>query len=432
MRVKETIVNRREALRRGTQTLAAASSLGALFSGGCLPSTSSAKTIKVGLLHSQTGTMAISETSLRDMEIMAIEEINASGGVLGRLIEPVLKDPKSRSTDLFPKKAKELLLDDKVAVVFGCWTSSGRKAVLPVFEEHNGLLFYPVQYEGNESSKNVIYGGAVPNQQILPALDWLLGPSGGSKKRFYLLGSDYVFPRTANLIIQKYLGTRGADVAKTTYVPLGQRDYMGTVEEIKKLEPDVVFSTINGDSNIAFYNELADQGVTAKQIPVVATSVGEDELRNLRPEKVEGHMAAWTYFQTVPTPGNRQFVERFQSEWGSDRVMDDPMEAAYCQVYLWKLAAEKAGSFLVDEIRTALRSGIEFDAPGGKIRIDPKNQHTYKRFRMGRIRKDWQFDIVHESTDWIEPDPYPQVAFPGWHCDWTKDGLAKGQKIEID
>jgi urea transport system substrate-binding protein len=376
--------------------------------------------------------MAISETSLRDAEILAIEEINSAGGVLGKQVEAVVEDPKSRSTDLFAKKARRLLLEENVVVVFGCWTSSSRKSVLPVFEEHNGLLFYAVQYEGNESSPNVIYSGAAPNQQILPAIEWLLSPAGGSKKRFYLVGSDYIFPRTANLIIVKYLQSRGLQIVGEKYEPLGQKDYKNLVEAIKKTSPDVVFSTINGSSNLYFFNELAGQGITAEQFPVVSVSVGEDELRGLLPSKVTGHLAAWCYFQSLDTPANKEFVHKFKQEYGWDRVTDDPIEAAYSQVFLWKTAVEKAGSTEADKVRSALRGGIEFEAPSGRIRVDPKTQHTFKRFRMGKVRPDRQFDIVYESPEWIEPDPYPQVAFPGWHCDWTSGGVTRGAEVKID
>jgi len=388
--------------------------------------------VRVGILHSQTGTMAISEISLRDAELLAIEEINAGGGILGRQLEPIVEDGRSRFDDVFPAKAAKLLVEDKVAVVFGCWTSASRKAVLPVFEQHNGLLFYPLQYEGNESSRNIVYTGASPNQQILPAVDWLLSTAGGNRNRFFLIGSDYVFPRTANFIIGKYLKSKGrAAVVGERYTPLGHRDYKGIVQEIVNAKPDVIFSTINGDSNLAFYDELAAQGVTADRLPVVATSVGEDELRGLLPDRVTGHLAAWTYFQSLDTPANREFVARFRREHGPDRVLDDPIEAAYAQVYLWKLAVEKAGSFEVDRVRDAFRAGIEFDAPGGRVRIDPKTQHAFKRFRMGRIRADRQFDIIYESPEWIEPAPYPQVAFPGWRCDWTQGGVTQGPEVQI-
>jgi len=441
-------MTRRDLLRgagKASLTLAAAQALSPFWLAGCSDSTSPSGTktvavsgkggsggppIKVGILHSLTGTMAISETSLRDVELMAIEEINKAGGVLGRQIEPIVEDPESKFTTVFPEKAKKLLLKDEVAAVFGCWTSVSRKNVLPVFEENNGLLFYPVQYEGNECSKNVVYTGAAPNQQILPAVEWLMGPKGGDKKRFYLLGSDYIFPRTANLIIVRYLESKGMKAVDEKYTPLGHLEYQNVVQAIKKAEPDVIFSTINGDSNVNFYNELAAQGITADKIPVVAVSVGEDELRGLDPSKVKGHLAAWNYFQSIDTPKNKEFVKKFKAKYGDDRVTDDPIEAAYMQVYFWKLGVEKAGSTEVDKVREALHTGIEFDAPGGKVKLDPKTQHTYKPFRMGKTRDDKQFDVIY-STDLIEPDPYPQVAFPGWHCDWTKDGVTKGADVKV-
>jgi len=406
--------------------------------------TPSGEPIKVGILHSLTGTMAISESSLKDVELMAIEEINKAGGVLGRQIEATVEDPQSKFTDVFPEKARKLLLKDNVVAVFGCWTSVSRKNVLPVFEENNGMLFYPVQYEGNECSKNVVYSGAAPNQQIIPAVEWLLGKG---YKKFYLLGSDYVFPRTANLIVVKYLASKGLKPVEEKYTPLGHLEYATIVQDIKKAEPDVIFSTINGDSNVNFYNELAAQGITAgdvnspgkskNQIPVVAVSVGEDELRGLDPSKVKGHLAAWNYYQSVDTPENKKFVANFKAfsernNLGKDRVTDDPIAAAYAQVYFWKLAVEKAKTTDVDAVRKALLTGtIEFDAPEGKIKVDPKNQHVYKKFRMGRIRDDKQFDIIFETPTNIEPDPYPQVAFPGWNCDWTGMGLTKGKAVRV-
>jgi urea transport system substrate-binding protein len=416
-------------------TLAAAQALSPFILSGCGGASTgghgvSGNSVKVGILHSLTGTMAISEKSLKDVELMAMEEINAAGGVLGKKIEPIVEDPESNFTVGFPDKARKLLLKDDVAAVFGCWTSVSRKNVKPVFEENNGLLFYPVQYEGNECSKNIVYTGAAPNQQILPAVEWLLGKEGGGKKKFYLLGSDYVFPRTANLIIVKYLKSKGLDPVAEKYTPLGHKEYATYVQDIKEKKPDVIFSTINGDSNVNFYNELAAAGITADQMPVVAVSVGEDELLGLDPSKVKGHLAAWNYFQTIDIPKNREFVKKFQDKYGKDRVTDDPIEAAYIGVYFWKMAVEKAGSFAVDDVRKAFASGIEFDAPGGKVKLDPKTQHTYKRFYMGKTRDDKQFDVVFK-TDLLEPIPYPQIAFPGWGCDWTKGGVTKGAEVPV-
>jgi urea transport system substrate-binding protein len=432
-------LTRRDLLSRGGQAAAllAAQSLAQITFSGCspsafkLPSRGGKKPIKVGILHSQTGNMSISETSLRDAEMMAIEEINAAGGIFGNQIEAVVEDGRSRDADIFPRKARKLLLEDKVAAVFGCWTSLSRKSVLPIFEQQNGILFYPLVYEGNESSPNIVYTGSAANQQVLPAVDWLLSPAGGSKKRFYLVGSDYDYCRTVNYLIVTYLQTKGLQVLGVHDLPLGYSDFKVIVQQIKTADPDVIFSTINGESNVHFYNELVDQGITADKLPVVATCVGEDELRYLLPSKVEGHLSAWHYFQSIDTPKNKEFIEKFQREHGWDRVTDDPIEAAYSQVYLWKAAVEKAGSTDADEIREAFRGGIEFEAPGGRIKVDPKTQHTYKWFRMGRVRDDRQFDIIYESPSWIEPEPYPQVAFPGWRCDWTKGGVTRGVAVEI-
>ena len=430
---KNHYVTRRQLLNRGATAagMAAVAPLAPLMLTGCDRRPVERDPVKVGILHSQTGTMAISEISLVDMEIMAIEEINAAGGVLGRMIQPVIEDARSRSEDIFPKKAAKLLLEDRVAAVFGCWTSASRIAVLPVFEEHNGLLFYPLQYEGNECSRNIIYTGLAPNQQILPAIEWLVSGKGGGRRRFFLLGSDYVYPRTANYIVQKYAEQHGAEVVGELYTPLGERDYKAVVDEMLAVNPDVIFSTLNGDTNVHFYHELAIRGVTPQQLPVFATSIGEDELRGILPADVEGHLAGWSYFQSVDTPANRSFVERFQAEHGEDRVVSDPMEAAYSQVYLWKLAVEKAGSFEVDRVLEAFNSGIEFEAPGGKIMVDPKTRHTYKPFLIGRIREDRQFDIVYETPTWIQPDPYPALAFQGWQCDWTQGGVTAGEEVQI-
>ncbi len=434
-------LSRREFLGRSgaSLTLAAAAAASPFLLSGCGGKDDGNK-IKVGILHSLTGTMAISETSLRDVELMAIEEINKAGGLLGKQIDPVVEDPESKFTDVFPEKAKKLLLKDKVVAVFGCWTSVSRKNVLPVFEENNGLLFYPVQYEGNECSKNVVYTGAAPNQQIMPAVDWLIEDikkrTGKEVKdqKWYLLGTDYVFPRTANLVIVKYLETKGLKIdtkEHEKYTPFGHKDYSTYVQDIVKYNPDVVFSTINGDSNINFYNSLAEKGIKADKTPVCAVSVGEDELRGLdKLDAFKGHLAAWNYYQSVDTAKNKEFVKKFQDKYGKDRVTDDPIEAAYIGVYFWAEAVKKAGSTDVDKVREAFKSNIEFDAPGGKVKLDPETQHTYKPFLMGRIREDKQFDIVH-STKLIKPDPYPQEVFEGWHCDWTKKGVTKGKEVTV-
>lgn len=426
------VVTRRQALAHGTAaTLAAARALSpALFVGCSLGIQPRAKTVPVGLLHSQTGTMAISATALRDVDLHAIEQINAAGGLLGYQLEAKAPDPRSRP-DMFVKRARQLL-EDGVAAVFGCWTSTSRKAVLPLFEEHKKLLFYAVQYEGNESSKYVVYGGSVPNQQILPAIDWLMSPDGGSKKKIFLLGSDYVFPRTANFVAKKYLATKDLRPAGEVYLPLGHQDFSAAVQQILFSGADCVLNTVNGDSNLGLFQALADAKVDPMKLPVISTSIGEDELRSLLPDQMKGHFAVASYFQSLDTAANREWIAGFRDEFGSDRVTDDPMESGWCLVHLWKAAVEKAGTFETEAVRAAMREGLTFAGPGGLVRLDPKTQHCTKYFRLGRIRADRQFDIVHQSGAPIDPEPYPQIAFPGWSCDWTKGGITRGPEVSID
>ncbi|HYM09647.1 MAG TPA: urea ABC transporter substrate-binding protein [Bryobacterales bacterium] len=378
--------------------------------------------IKVGVMHSLSGTMAISETSLRDVELMAIAEINAKGGLLGRKVEPIVEDPAS-DWPTFAEKSKKLLLRDKVCSVFGCWTSASRKAVLPVFEKNNGLLWYPVQYEGNECSHNVFYTGAAPNQQIGPAVTWLLKNRG---KKFYLLGSDYVFPRTANLIIKAQLKHEGGMLAGEEYTPLGHMEYSTVVNKIRAARPDVVFSTINGDSNVAFYKQLRNAGITANDIPVMAVSVAEDEVRGIGGSVAEGHYASWNYYQSVNTPENKVFVDKFKSKYGKNRVTDDPIEAAYFQVHLWAQAVKKAGSIEVDAIRAGAL-GQEFKAPEGMVKLDPNNQHTWKTVRIGKIRSDGQFDIVWSTPGPVRPEPWNKLLYPHRDCDWTRGGTVENK-----
>jgi urea transport system substrate-binding protein len=372
--------------------------------------------VKVGVLHSLTGTMAISETSLRDAVQMAIEEINTAGGILGRPIEPVIVDPAS-NWDLFAEKARELITREKVAVVFGCWTSVSRKSVLPVFESLNGLLFYPVQYEGEEMSPQIFYTGATPNQQLIPAAAFMMSPEGGARKKFYLLGTDYVFPRTANRILKAYLLSVGVPESNIMeeYTPFGHADYqtiVGKVKEFGKSGDAAVLSTINGDSNVPFYKEFANQGLTSEQIPVMAFSVAEDELRSMETQHLAGHLAAWNYYQSIDSPENKKFVEAFKAfaernglPGGRNRVTDDPIEAAYFGVYVWKAAVEKAQSFDIGKVSAAVQ-GLEFDAPGGRKKMHPTNHHTFKPVYIGRIRSDGQFDIVSKSDGLVEPEAF--------------------------
>ncbi|OGK79537.1 MAG: urea ABC transporter substrate-binding protein [Candidatus Rokubacteria bacterium GWC2_70_16] len=386
--------------------------------------------VKVGVLHSLSGTMAISEVSLRDVVLMAIEEINGKGGVLGRKIEPMVVDPAS-NWDLFAEKAKQLLLQDKVAVTFGCWTSVSRKSVLPVFENNNGLLFYPVQYEGEECSRNVFYTGATPNQQLIPAAEYLMSREGGGYKKFYLLGTDYVFPRTANKILRAFLLAKGipADSIAEEYTPFNHQDYQTIVGKIKRFAAGgnaAVLSTINGDSNVPFYKEFANQGLRSENAPIMAFSVAEDELRGMDTSALVGHLAAWNYYQSVDTPQNRKFVQTFKAyakkhslPGGDKRVTDDPMEAAYFGVYIWKQAAEKAKSVEVDAVRKAVY-GQEFLAPGGKIKMDEANHHTYKPVLIGEILKDGQFKVVSRSKGLVRAEPWSQYTSPDKGCDWVK------------
>lgn len=386
-------------------------------------------TVKIGVLHSLSGTMAISEVSLRDAVLMAVEEINARGGVLGRKIEPVVVDPAS-NWDLFAEKAKQLLLQDKVAVVFGCWTSVSRKSVLPVFENNNGLLFYPVQYEGEECSRNVFYTGATPNQQLIPAAEYMMSPEGGGFRKFYLLGTDYVFPRTANKILRAFLLARGVpkDSIEEEYTPFNHQDYQTIVGTIKRFATGgsaCVLSTINGDSNVPFYKEFANQGLRSEQVPIMAFSVAEDELRGMDTSALVGHLAAWNYFQSVETAENKAFVRAFKAyakthnlPGGDRRVTDDPIEAAYFGVYIWKQAAEKAKSFAVDAVRTATY-GQQFAAPGGAIRMHENNHHTYKPVLIGEILKDGQFRIVSRTKGLVEPEPWSKYTSPDKGCDWV-------------
>lgn len=388
--------------------------------------------IKVGILHSLSGTMAISETSLKDVALMAIEEINANGGVLKRKIEPVVVDPAS-NWPLFAEKARELIQKDKVAVVFGCWTSVSRKSVLPVFEELNGLLFYPVQYEGEESSYNVFYTGAAPNQQAIPAVEYLMSEQGGGAKRFVLLGTDYVYPRTTNKILNYFLKSK--DVAPEdimeTYTPFGHSDYQTIVADIKKFavgKRTAVISTINGDSNVPFYKELANQGLKAEDIPVVAFSVGEEELRGIDTKPLVGHLAAWNYFMSVDTPENKEFIKKWQAyvkkhklAGGDKRVTNDPMEATYIGIKMWAQAVEQAGTTDVDAVRQAV-GYQKVQAPSGfEIEMDAKNHHLHKPVLIGEVREDGQFDIVWKTDGPVRaeawspfiPDSAKKVA------DWT-------------
>lgn len=373
--------------------------------------------IKVGILHSLSGTMAISETSIRDVALMTIDEINKNGGLLGRTLEPVVVDPAS-NWPLFAEKAKQLLQTEKVDVVFGCWTSVSRKSVLPVFEELNGLLFYPVQYEGEESSWNVFYTGAAPNQQAIPAVEYLMSEDGGAAKQFVLLGTDYVYPRTTNKILRYFLTSKGVKDSQIMeeYTPFGHNDYQSIVAKIKTFAakgPTAVISTINGDSNVPFYKELANQSIKAENIPVMAFSVGEEELRGIDTKDLVGHLAAWNYFMSIETPTNEKFIKSWKA-WvqknklpgGEKRVTNDPMEATYVGINMWAQAVLQAKTTDVDAVRQAL-TGQEFKAPSGyTLVMDGKNHHLHKPVFIGEIQPNGQFEVVWQTDGPIRADPW--------------------------
>ena len=376
-------------------------------------------TIKVGVLHSLSGTMAISETVLKDTVLMAVDEINAKGGVLGKKLEPVVVDPAS-NWPLFAEKTKQLLTQDKVAVIFGCWTSVSRKSVLPVVEELNGLLFYPVQYEGEELSKNVFYTGAAPNQQAIPAVEYLMSKDGGGAKRFVLLGTDYVYPRTTNKILRAFLHSKGIkdeDIMEE-YTPFGHSDYQTIIGKIKKFSSEgkktAVISTINGDSNVPFYKELGNQGLKAKDVPVVAFSVGEEELRGVDTKPLVGHLAAWNYFMSIKNPTNDEFVKKWSAYAQAHNIpghkdkplTNDPMEATYIGVHMWAQAVEKAKSTDTDKVIAAM-AGQTFKAPGGFVStMDPKNHHLHKPVFIGEVKADGQFNVVWKTPGPVKAKPW--------------------------
>lgn len=362
------------------------------------------KTIKVGVLHSLSGTMSISEVAVRDATLLAIEEINAAGGLLGSRIVPVVEDGAS-DWPTFAEKAGKLIQSDKVCVVFGGWTSASRKAMLPVFEELDNLLFYPVQYEGLEASPNIIYTGAAPNQQIMPAVTWLLGQG---KKKFFLLGSDYVFPRTANKIIKAQLAAEGGETIAEEYTPLGHVDFTTVIAKIKELGPDAILNTLNGDSNVAFFKQLKAAGITAAMIPVMSFSVAEEELVGIGADNMAGHYAAWNYFMSMDTPENTAWIKRFKAKYGANRMTDDPIEAGYFGVYLWAAAVKKAGTFETAKVREALK-GISYQAPEGLVTIEPRNNHTHKLVQIGKALPNGQFEVVWKTDGPVAPEPFPAV-----------------------
>ncbi len=357
--------------------------------------------IKVGFLNSLSGTMAISEKTVNDSLNLAAEEINAAGGVLGKKLQVVTEDGASEPTK-FAEKAQKLITADCTAAVFGGWTSASRKAMLPVFERNNSLLFYPVQYEGLEASKNIFYTGATTNQQIIPALDYLREQG---KKSIYLVGSDYVFPRTANKIIKAYAKQYGMEIKGEEYAPLGHTDFSTIVGKVRSADADAVFNTLNGDSNVAFFKEYRNAGLTAEAMPVMSVSIAEEEVGGIGVDNLRGQLTAWDYYQTVQSPENEKFVAAFKKKYGASRVTSDPMEAAYTSLHLWKGMVEKAGSFDVPAVQAAA-GGVSFDAPEGKVTVNGENHHITKTARIGRINDQGLIDTVWDSKQPIDPDPF--------------------------
>jgi len=385
--------------------------------------------IKVGVLHSLSGTMAISETSVVDATLLAIDEINERGGLLGRKVVPVVVDGQS-DWPTFAAEAERLIVEEEVSVIFGGWTSASRKTMKPVFEEYNHLLFYPVQYEGLEQSPNIVYTGAAPNQQVLPAIDWAFENLG---TKFFLVGSDYVFPRSANEIMKERINELGGEILGEEYRILGDSNFVEIVDKIAKTKPDVILNTINGDSNLGFFKELRKKGIESETIPTISFSIAEDEIRHLGAMTMSGDYAAWNYFQSIDLPENKVFVQNFKNKYGLHRVTDDPMEAGYIGVYLFAKAVEKAGSVDVNAVREAVK-GITFAAPEGIVGVDPKTQHLSKAVRIGQILEDGQFKIVYSSEEPIHPIPYPKYKsvqewdefldelYNGWGQSWSNPG----------
>jgi urea transport system substrate-binding protein len=380
---------------------------------GGLPSVPTGPSIRIGVLHSRTGTMAISERPVIDTVLMAVEEINAQGGLLGRPVEVFQPDGESDET-VFARQAEKLIQEDKVCAIFGCWTSASRKAVVPVVEKHDHLLFYPIQYEGMEQSPNVVYLGPVPNQQILPALRWMVGFEG--KKRWFLVGSDYVFPRTANEVIRDEAKARGCTIVGEEYLLLGSADTAGIVKKIAETRPDLIVNTINGDSNVAFFRALRQAGITSKQIPTMSFSISVQELSVLGSRHSAGDYLAATYFETLDNPENRNFARRFRDHYGAERLLSDAMETAYVGVYLWAKAVQKANTEETRVVRETVK-GLDIDTPQGAFRIDPNSLHTTQTARIGRIDESGQLREVYLSPQPILPEPFPASRS---REEWTK------------
>jgi urea transport system substrate-binding protein len=395
-----TSLNRRRFLQlSGTAVAATALPTATLWSGGV----SAAEPVKLGLLHSLTGTIAIAEAALVDAEKLAIDEINAAGGVMGRPIQPIVEDGAS-DWPTFAEKTRKLLQRDKVAAIVGCYTSASRKAVLPILNQHHGLLYYPTYYEGQEQDSQVIYTSQEATQSVIAAIEWMATQQG---KTFFLVGSDYIYPRTCNKIARPTIARVGGSVVGEEYAPLGNTEFSSIINKIKAAKPDWIYSTVVGGSNVAFYKQLKAAGLDGQKQKLLSTVVSENEIDGIGRENAVGYYACMGYFQSLQNPRNAAFVKAIKAKYGQNRVVGDPMECAYNSVYFWKLAAEKAQSFDVDKV-IAASSGLPLDAPEGQIHIHATNHHVAKRVRIGRARADGQFDIVHESG-LIEPNPFPKL-----------------------
>ena len=384
-----------------TLAMAAILALGSTACGS--KGSSDGDTVKVGLLHSLTGSMAISEEAVRDAEVLAIEEINESGGVLGKQIEYVEEDGASEPST-FATKAEKLIDSEGVATVFGCWTSSSRKAVKSIFEDYNNLLWYPVQYEGMESSENILYTGAAPNQQIVPAIEYL---KDQGYKKVFLLGSDYVFPRTANMIIEAQAKELGLEIVGEEYADMDQTDFAAIISKIEKADPDIIVNTLNGTGNVSFFKQMSEKNYTSEDYMTMSFSIAEEEVKTIGSDILKGHMVSWNYYQTTDTEENEKFVKAYKEKYGEDRVTSDPVEAAYDAVYLWKAAVEKAESFEVDDVKEAIKSGeVSFEAPEGTVTINGDNQHVSKTVRIGVVKEDGLIYETYSTDKPVDPDPY--------------------------
>ena len=372
---------------------------------------SGGETVKVGVLQSLTGTMAISEVTVKNAEVMAIDEINAAGGVMGKQIEAIVEDGAS-DPSVFAQKASKLTDSDKVATVFGGWTSASRKAMLPVFEKSKNLLWYPVQFEGNECSPNIMYSGAQPNQQMLPALAWA---KEKGFKTYFLVGSDYVFPRTANLIARKHIEGGGMKVSGEEYQPLGGTEFSGVIAKIKAAKPDFILNTLNGDSNVAFFKQMTAAGLTPDKVPIMSLSIAEEEALSMGPALVKGSYASWNYFQTLENPENAKFIAAYQAKFGADKVTSDPMVHGYVDVYIWKAAVEKAGSFDPAAVRAAAVTLDAVPTPLGPVKFIANNSLVQTGY-IGQLDEAGKFKIIWNSPAPIEPEPYDPLTFPGKTC----------------